>query len=116
MDMTHLGAIICSYNLCIIGAIFRNTVPAITITSASRGVPRITSPPNRAISYRLVRAVAISTKQQDRPKPNGQSEFFLPQEIISSSLPSNTDLPISSILAFPDTECLSLAFIIGVHH
>ena len=43
------------------GAILMNTVPAITIRSASRGVPRITSAPNRARSYRLVRLVAIST-------------------------------------------------------
>ena len=37
------------------------TVPAITIRSASRGVPRITSAPKRAISNLLVKLVAIST-------------------------------------------------------
>jgi hypothetical protein len=44
-----------------IGAILMKTVPAITIRSASRGVPRITSAPNRAMSYLLVMLVAIST-------------------------------------------------------
>src|SRR4030095_16923079 len=68
-----------------IGAILMKTVPAITIRSASRGVPRITSAPNRAMSYLLVMLVAISTKQQERPKLNGQMEFFRPQASRSCS-------------------------------
>src|ERR1700686_3391289 len=52
------------------------TVPAITIRSASRGVPRITSAPNREISYLLVMLVAISTKQHERPKLKGHTEFL----------------------------------------
>ena len=43
------------------GAILMKTVPAMTIRSASRGVPRITSAPKRAMSYLLVMLVAIST-------------------------------------------------------
>jgi hypothetical protein len=39
----------------------------------------MTSAPNLAMSYVLVMLVAISTKQQDNPKFNGQIEFFLPQ-------------------------------------
>src|ERR1700685_3685876 len=58
------------------GAILINGVPAMTMRSASRGVPRITSAPNREISYLLVMLVAISTKQQERPKLNGQTEFL----------------------------------------
>src|SRR6202166_5342205 len=58
------------------GAILIKTIPAITIRSASRGVPRITSAPNREMSYLLVMLVAISTKQQERPKLNGQTEFL----------------------------------------
>src|SRR5258708_44690 len=58
------------------GAILINGVPAMTIRSASRGVPRITSAPNREMSYLLVMLVAISTKQQERPKLNGQTEFL----------------------------------------
>ena len=61
------------------GAILMKTVPAITMRSASRGVPRITSAPKRAMSYLLVRLVAISTKQQERPKLNGQMEDLRPQ-------------------------------------
>jgi hypothetical protein len=47
----------------------------------------MTSEPKRAISYLLVRLVAISTKQQERPKFMGQMDRLLPQETISSSLP-----------------------------
>ena len=61
IEMTHRGSIICSYRRRIAGAILMNTVPAMTIRSASRGVPRITSEPKRAMSYLLVRLVAIST-------------------------------------------------------
>src|SRR6201993_3808654 len=58
------------------GAILIKTVPAITMRSAWRGVPRITSAPNREMSYLLVMLVAISTKQQERPKLNGHTEFL----------------------------------------
>src|SRR6266568_5694902 len=58
------------------GAILINGVPAMTIRSASRGVPRITSAPNLEMSYLLVMLVAISTKQQERPKLKGQIEFL----------------------------------------
>ena len=44
-----------------IGAIFKKTVPATTIRSASRGVPRMTSAPKRETSNLLVMLVAIST-------------------------------------------------------
>src|SRR6201991_2868481 len=66
------------------GAILINGVPAMTIRSASRGVPRITSAPNREMSYLLVILVAISTKQQERPKLKGQTEFLRPQATRSS--------------------------------
>src|SRR6185437_14069449 len=93
MEITQRGSIICSYRRWITGAILINTVPAITITSASRGVPRITSAPKRAMSYLLVILVAISTKQQDRPKLNGQSEFLRPQATRSWSLLNARVLP-----------------------
>ncbi len=48
------------------------------MTSASRGVPLITSAPNLATSYLGVMLVAISTKQHERPKWNGHIEFFRP--------------------------------------
>src|SRR6188474_119579 len=61
-----------------IGAILIKTVPAIIMTSASLGVPRITSAPNLATSYLGVMLVAISTKQHERPKWKGHIEFFRP--------------------------------------
>src|SRR6266567_2299812 len=76
MEITQRGSIICSYRRLITGAILIKTVPAMTMRSAWRGVPRITSAPNREMSYLLVMLVAISTKQQERPKLNGQTEFL----------------------------------------
>src|SRR5260370_42206394 len=76
IEMTQRGSIICSYRRLMTGAILIKTVPAMTMRSAWRGVPRITSAPNRAMSYLLVMLVAISTKQQERPKLNGQTEFL----------------------------------------
>ena len=61
MQITQRGSIICSYMCMTRGAIFLKTVPATTMTSASRGEPRRISEPNRAMSYLLVREVAIST-------------------------------------------------------
>src|ERR1700692_1460198 len=61
------------------------TVPAMTMRSASRGVPRMTSAPKREMSYLLVMLVAISTKQQERPKLNGQTEFLRLHATRSSS-------------------------------
>src|ERR1700748_2141060 len=66
------------------GAILMKTVPAMTMRSASRGVPRITSAPKREMSYLLVMLVAISTKQQERPKLKGQTEFLRPHATRSS--------------------------------
>src|SRR5690349_6963386 len=84
IEITQRGSIICWYSRLIIGAILIKGVPAITIRSASRGVLRITSAPKREISYLLVMLVAISTKQQESPNPNGQMEFLRPQAIRSS--------------------------------
>src|SRR5579885_1452900 len=58
-----------------------------TMRSDSRGLARRTSAPKRAMSYLLVNAVAISTEQQDRPKLNGQTEYFRLQAMTSWSLP-----------------------------
>src|SRR5215813_7090255 len=82
------------------GAIFMKTVPAITIRSASRGVPRITSAPNRAMSYLLVMLVAISTKQHERPKLNGQMEFLRPQANRSCRLVSRRLRRVASSKVF----------------
>src|SRR6185437_2879219 len=85
MEITQRGSIICSYSRWMMGAILMNTVPAMTIKSASRGVPRMTSAPKRAMSYLLVILVAISTKQQERPKLKGHIEFLRPHATRSCS-------------------------------
>src|SRR3954451_13771014 len=90
MEITQRGSIICSYSRRITGAILMKTVPAITIRSASLGVPRITSAPNREMSYLLVMLVAISTKQQDSPKWKGQIEFLRPHATRSSNFDSTS--------------------------
>src|SRR5207237_10812180 len=94
------------------GAILINGVPAMTIRSASRGVPRITSAPNLEMSYLLVMLVAISTKQHERPKLKGQTEFLRPHATRSStrdrirvrriaSSEDSSDSPIFSVLGVP---------------
>src|SRR6478672_10027098 len=54
------------------GAIFRERRPATIIRSDCRGLPRNTSAPNRAMSYRPQLIAIISMAQQARPKVTGQ--------------------------------------------
>src|SRR5690349_16773597 len=96
IEITQRGSIICSYRRCTTGAILTKQVPATTITSASRGEPRITSAPKRAMSYLLVRLVAISTKQHDSPKWNGHSEYLRPHATRSCKRASARILPTAS--------------------
>ena len=63
IEMHHFGSGICSQIRCITGTIFIVTRPATIITSHCRGLNRIASDPNRAMSYRLL-AVAISSMPQ----------------------------------------------------
>src|SRR3982750_1686040 len=56
------------------GAIFRERRPATIIKSDCRGLPRKTSAPNRAMSYREALMAIISMAQQARPKVTGQIE------------------------------------------
>src|SRR5664279_4909421 len=84
LDITQRGSAICSYRCRIEGAILTKGVPAMTIRSASRGVPRSTSAPKREMSWREVNEVIISTKQQESPKNIGQRELDRPQLIRSS--------------------------------
>ncbi len=50
MEMTQRGSIIWSWSRLTTGTILMKTVPATTMTSASRGDPRTTSEPKRAKS------------------------------------------------------------------
>src|SRR3954447_11166090 len=56
------------------GAIFRDSRPATIIRSDWRGVPRNTSAPNRAMSYRPQLIAIISIAQHARPKVTGQMD------------------------------------------
>src|SRR5690349_3328500 len=89
-----------------IGAILMKTVPAMIMTSASRGVPLITSAPNRATSNLGVILVAISTKQHESPKWKGHREFFLPQASRSCTVVSMMlCFMVSSMELLPLTVC-----------
>src|SRR5439155_18315675 len=56
------------------GAIFRERRPAMIIKSDWRGLPRNTSAPKRAMSYREQLIAIISIAQHARPKVTGQIE------------------------------------------
>src|SRR5579872_7486189 len=86
MEITHFGSGICSYSLRITGAILLATRPAMIMRSDCRGEPRITSAPNREMSYRDPIMDIISMAQQARPNDIGQIEFFRPQLMALSSV------------------------------
>src|SRR6478736_1557586 len=54
------------------GAIFRDNRPATIIKSDCRGLPRNTSAPKRAMSYREALIAIISIAQHARPNVTGQ--------------------------------------------
>src|SRR6478735_2581742 len=56
------------------GAIFRERRPATIIKSDCRGLPRKTSAPKRAMSYREQLMAIISIAQHARPKVTGQMD------------------------------------------
>ena len=105
MEITHRGSAICSYSRSTTGATFLNTVPEMIIISACRGDKRKTSAPNRAMSYRGVKAVASSTKQQESPKYIGQRLLARAQLMMGSSSFGNL---FKFILML--SECLSNCF------
>src|SRR5512139_1009753 len=78
------------------GATFLKTVPEMISRSAWRGDPRRTSAPKRAISYRGVKAVASSTKQQERPKNMGH-RLYCRAQLIRLSIRGRITFP-----PFPD--------------
>ena len=79
MDITHFGSGIWSYSRRITGAIFCDTLPAITIKSDCRGEGRKTSAPNLAISNLDAPIDIISIAQQARPNVIGQIELLRTQ-------------------------------------
>lgn len=75
------------------GAILLETRPAMIIKSLCRGDPRITSAPNREISYRDPIIDIISIAQQASPKLMGQIEFFRAQLIAMLTVVVTIDSP-----------------------
>src|SRR6476660_8916470 len=74
------------------GAIFRDSRPATIIKSDWRGLPRNTSAPNRAISYRPQLIAIISIAQHARPKVTGQIDDRRAHCTIFSTVVVNTGM------------------------
>src|SRR2546426_10465781 len=77
-----------------IGAIFRQTVPATIIRSDWRGDARKTPAPKRSMSYRDETVAIISMAQQAKPNVIGQIEPFRHQltaasRVVVTTLASN---------------------------
>src|SRR5215470_13120457 len=91
------------------GAIFRERRPATIIRSDCRGLPRNTSAPNRAISYRLQLIAIISIAQHARPNVTGQMDERRAHCTIFSTLVVSTGISDSSpTLLFSLCLCFSL--------
>ena len=76
MLMHHLGSGICSQMRCRTGIIFIATRPATIIRSHCRGLNRMTSAPNRAMSNRLAPTAISSIPQQAVAKGIGQRLYL----------------------------------------
>src|ERR1043165_1676411 len=96
MAITYFGSAIWSYNLFKTGAILFTMVPAIIITSAWRGVARVTSKPNLEKSYLAEANDIISIPQQLVANVKGHKELERAQLITSSSLLNTTPPPAVS--------------------
>src|SRR5436190_8704386 len=77
------------------GAIFRDSRPATIIRSDWRGLPRNTSAPNRAMSYREQLMAIISIAQQARPKVTGQIDERRAHWTIFSTVVVRTGISVS---------------------
>src|SRR6185369_1972290 len=84
IEMHHLGSGICNQMRCRTGSIFITTRPATIIRSHCRGVNRITSDPNRAMSCRLA-PVAISSIPQQAVANGMGDRLFLRHQLASQS-------------------------------
>ena len=103
MDRTHLGSVICSYNLRKHGAILLVNVPATIIKSDCLG-EALNIIPNRSISYLLVAACIISTAQHAKPKVNGHKDPALAQDTKDSTLDVNHSTFIFYVLNYVRKE------------
>src|ERR1700681_844568 len=78
------------------GAILRESRPATIIRSDCLGLPRKTSAPNRAMSYREQLIAIISMAQHARPKVTGQIDERRAHCTIFSTVVVNTGISDSS--------------------
>ena len=86
MLMHHFGSGICSQIRCRTGIIFIATRPATIIRSHCRGLNRITSAPNRAMSNRLAPTAISSMPQQAVANGIGQRLYLRHQLTTASSV------------------------------
>src|SRR3954465_2657863 len=85
------------------GAILRESRPATIIRSDWRGLPRKTSAPKRATSYRLQLIAIISIAQHARPNVTGQiDERRAPWTIFST-------LVVSTGISYSDSSPIALS-------
>src|SRR5256885_9077389 len=93
------------------GAIFRERRPATIIRSDCRGLPRKTSAPNRAMSYREQLIAIISMAQHARPKVTGQMDERRAHCTIFSTVVVRTGIsdsrPMSCFLVAPVERALA---------
>ena len=96
MLMHHLGSGICSQIRCSTGIIFMATRPATIIRSHWRGLNRITSAPNRAMSNRLAPTAISSIPQQAVANGIGHRLYLRHQLTTASRLVTNVFSGISA--------------------
>src|SRR5919206_4327715 len=82
------------------GAIFRDNRPATIIRSDCRGLPRNTSAPKRAMSYREQLIAIISIAQHARPKVTGQIDERRAHCTIFSTVVVRTGMSASRPIEF----------------
>src|SRR5512140_3718131 len=87
------------------GAIFRESRPATIIRSDCRGLPRNTSAPKRAMSYREALIAIISIAQHARPKVTGQIDERRAHCTIFSTVVVSTGISVSIPIGYA-TLCL----------
>src|SRR5258705_11325711 len=89
------------------GAIFRERRPDTIIRSDWRGLPRKTSAPKRAMSYREQLIAIISIAQHARPKVTGQIDDRRAHCTIFSTLVVSTGISMSGDIAPPIERALA---------
>src|SRR5213596_2318659 len=89
------------------GAIFRDSRPATIIRSDCRGLPRNTSAPKRAMSYREQLIAIISIAQHARANVTGQMDDRRAHCTIFSTVVVSTGISASSRIVAPIEHALA---------